>query len=98
MPVDAQQLQSAADAIIREWRERGLAYRFTGIDPTVDATGCRITVWQAIQRGMTADALALFQHYNLGLPEPESPTELWLRLDGMMRWLEQLKSSNPALL
>ncbi len=90
VPVETRRLHSAAEEIIRDWRERGLPYRFTGTDPTVDATGCRVTVWQAVQRGMTADALALFQHYNRGLPEPESPTELWLRLDGMMRWLEQI--------
>lgn len=98
VPVEAERLQSAAEEIIREWREHGLAYRFTGSHAAVDATGCRITVWQAVQRGMTADALALFQHYNRGLPEPESPTELWLRLDGMMRWLEQMKPSNPTAL
>lgn len=98
VPVATQELQTAAETIVREWRKRGLPYRFIGIDPTIDATGCRITVWQAVQQGMTADALALFKLYNLGLPEPESPTELWLRLDGMMRWLEQLKSPNPALL
>ena len=51
------------------------------------ATGCRATVWEAVQRGMTDDALALFQHYNSGLPEPQSPTELWQRLDGLMRWM-----------
>lgn len=90
VPVETQRLHSAAEAIVSEWRERTLPYRFTGTHPAVDATGCRVTVWQAVQRGMTADALALFQHYNRGLPEPESPTELWLRFDGMMRWLEQI--------
>jgi hypothetical protein len=39
---------------------------------------------------MDADARALFAHYNRGLPEPDSPTELWLRLDGLMRWIADL--------
>jgi hypothetical protein len=39
---------------------------------------------------MTDDALTLFQHYNSGLAEPQSPTELWQRLDGLMRWIERL--------
>lgn len=95
VPVETQRLQSAAEAIVSEWRERRLAYRFMGSYPAIDATGCRITVWQAVQRGMSADALTLFQHYNRGLPEPESPTELWLRLDGMMRWLEIITSTPP---
>lgn len=98
VPVETQRLQSAAEAIVSEWRERRLAYRFMGSYPAIDATGCRITVWQAVQRGMSADALALFQHYNRGLPEPESPTELWLRLDGMMRWLEEICRVDPSSL
>lgn len=98
VPVDTQRLQLAADEIIREWRDRGLPYRFIGTEPAVEATGCRITVWQAVQRGLTTDALTLFQHYNRGLPEPESPTELWLRLDGMRRWMEQIKAPNPGSL
>lgn len=90
VPVDAESLQAAAEGVVREWRERGLPYRFIGARPGVDPTGCRVTVWQAVQRGMSAEALALFHHYNRGLPEPDSPTEVWLRLNGMMRWMEKL--------
>jgi hypothetical protein len=39
---------------------------------------------------MSADARALFDHYNRGLPDPQSPTELWQRLDGLMRWIQTL--------
>ena len=39
---------------------------------------------------MDADARALFDHYNCGLPDPQSPTELWQRLDGLMRWMTAL--------
>jgi hypothetical protein len=95
VPVDSLRLQMAADSIVKEWRERALPYRFTGTRPGEEATGCRITVWKAVQRGMDEDALALLRHYHCGLPEPESPTELWLRLDGMMRWLDQITSGAP---
>ncbi len=90
VPVDLLRLQQAAADITQDWQERGLPYRFIGTRPGMDATGCRITVWQAIQRGLDTNARALFDHYNCGLPEPESPTELWLRMDGLMRWLEEL--------
>lgn len=90
VPVDADSLQAAAEGVVREWRERGLPYRFIGGRPGVNPTGCRVTVWQAVQRGMSVEALALFHHYNRGLPEPDSPTEVWLRLDGMMRWMKKL--------
>lgn len=89
VPVDLLRLQQAAADITQAWQERGLPYRFIGTRPGMEATGCRITVWQSIQRGLDADARALFDHYNCGLPEPESPTELWLRMDGLMRWLEE---------
>jgi hypothetical protein len=90
VPVDARRLQASAQAVRREWESQSVPYRFMGTPPGMQATGCRVTVWEAVQRGMTDDALALFQHYNSGLPEPESPTELWQRLDGLMRWIEGL--------
>lgn len=96
VPVCQPHLEAAAHAVIQEWKERGLPYRFIGTKPGVEPTGCRITVWQAVQRGMSADARVLFQHYNRGLPEPDSPTELWLRLNGMMRWLEQISQPDAA--
>ena len=90
VPVDAKHLEVAAREVRREWESLGLPYRFIGTAPGMPATGCRATVWEAVQRGMTDDALTLFQHYNRGLPEPQSPTELWQRLDGLMRWMEAL--------
>ncbi len=90
VPVDAKRLEVAAREVRHEWESLGLPYRFIGTAPGMPATGCRATVWEAVQRGMTDDALTLFQHYNRGLPEPQSPTELWQRLDGLMRWMEAL--------
>lgn len=52
-----------------------------------------MTVWHAIEQSMEPDALALFKHYNRGLPEPDSPTELWIRMHGLMEWIEQLTRS-----
>ena len=98
VPAQKDSLQAAAKSVIREWQERALAYRFISSQPGVEATGCRVTVWQAVQRGMSADALALFQHYNRGLPEPDSPTEVWLRLDGMMRWIKKISRSDRETL
>lgn len=90
VPVDARRLQAAAQEVRHEWESQGVPYRFIGTTPEMRATGCRVTVWEAVQRGMTDDALILFKHYNSGLPEPQSPTELWQRLDGLMRWIEIL--------
>lgn len=90
VPVDARRLQAAAQEVRHEWESQGVPYRFIGTTPEMHATGCRVTVWEAVQRGMTDHALTLFQHYNSGLPEPQSPTELWQRLDGLTRWIERL--------
>jgi hypothetical protein len=98
VPVETKNLQLAAECVAREWKERNLPYRFIGARPGIEATGCRVTVWQAVQRGMSAEALALFHHYNCGLPEPDSPTEVWLRLDGMLRWMEKIGRKDPASL
>jgi hypothetical protein len=90
VPAAQIRLREEAENLRREWREHGIPYRFIGVAPAREASGCRITVWQAVQRAMDADARALFAHYNRGLPEPDSPTELWLRLDGLMRWIADL--------
>jgi len=92
VPVDSIRLQAAAREVRHEWESLGLPYRFIGTEPEMRATGCRVTVWEAVQRGMTDDALTLFQHYNGGLPEPESPTELWQRFQGLMQWIEDLST------
>jgi hypothetical protein len=90
VPVDANRLREAAQDVSREWQSAGLPYRFIGTTPDMPPTGCRATVWEAVKRGMSADARALFDHYNRGLPDPQSPTELWQRLDGLMRWMQTL--------
>lgn len=90
VPVESGRLQMAAQDVRREWESLNLPYRFTGTAPGMQPTGCRVTVWEAIRRGMDADARALFDHYNCGLPDPQSPTELWQRLDGLMRWMTAL--------
>ena len=90
VPASQTQLQAAADKVKREWHEQGLTYRFAGTTPALQATGCRTAVWQAIRLSLDADALVLFDHYNRGLHEPDSPTELWTRMHGLMQWMEQL--------
>lgn len=90
VPVDSTRLLAAAREVRHEWESLGLPYRFIGTTPEMPATGCRVTVWEAVQRGMTDDTLTLFKHYNSGLPDPQSPTELWQRLEGLMQWMETL--------
>ncbi len=87
VPAHWMKLQQAAAEIMQEWQRKGLPYRFIGTEPGMPATGCRATVWQAVQRAMDDEARALFSHFTLGLPEPDSPTELALRLEQFMQWL-----------
>lgn len=94
VPADRQKLQQAASDVMQEWRRLALPYRFIGTEPGMPATGCRMTVWHAVQRGMDEDARALFSQFRLGLPEPESPTELALRLEQFMDWLRTLAGQN----
>jgi len=93
VPVDASRLQEAALQVADEWRRNNVPYRFIGTAPDMEATGCRVTVWQAVQKGMSDDMQILFKHFNSGLPDPDSPIELCLRLDSMMTWLHDLASS-----
>lgn len=92
VPVEARRLQEAALHVADTWRRNNVPYRFIGTAPDMEATGCRVTVWQAVQQGMSEDMLTLFKHFNSGLPDPESPIELCLRLDSMMAWLHDLAS------
>lgn len=93
VPVESRRLQMAAQEVRREWESLNLPYRFIGTAPGMPPTGCRATVWEAVRRGMDADARTLFDHYNGGLPDPQSPTELWQRLDGLMRWMKALAAA-----
>ena len=95
VPVDSEKLQRAAAATMEEWRRRALPYRFIGTEPGTQGTGCRMTVWHAVQGGMDEDARGLFFHFRLGLPEPESPTELALRMEQFMGWLHELAGQTP---
>lgn len=92
VPVHWLKLQQAADETRLEWQSKGLPYRFIGTTPGMSATGCRATVWHAVQRAMDDDTRSLFEHFTLGLPEPESPTELALRMRQFMEWLTELAS------
>ncbi len=87
VPVDRAALQQAAADIMQEWQQKALPYRFIGTEPGMPATGCRVTVWQTVQRAMDDDARALFAHFVCGLPAPESPAELALRIEQFMGWL-----------
>lgn len=90
VPADRSRLKQGAAEIIQEWQRNALPYRFAGTAPGMPATGCRITVWQAAQRAMDDDTRALFTHFVRGLPAPDSPTELALRLEQFMDWLTVL--------
>lgn len=96
VPAHRLKLQQAAAELMQEWRGKALPYRFIGTEPGMPATGCRVTVWQTVQRAMDDDARMLFTHFTLGLPEPESPTELALRLEQFMQWLGALAAPDKA--
>lgn len=90
VPVAVSQLESAAQQLIDEWKRADQPYRFVSVGPESPATGCRISVWQAVEKGMDADTKLLFASFNRGLPLPESTIELWERLHGFMQWLKLL--------
>ena len=90
VPVPAERLQSSALQTKAHWQDNALPYLFMGTEPGINPSGCRVTVWHAVTQGMDKDAQTLFAHFNRGLPDPDSPTELWQRLDGLMRWIRQL--------
>lgn len=94
VPAHSLKLQQAAEQIREEWQRKKLPYRFIDTEPDMPATGCRATVWHAAQRAMDNDTRSLFEHFTLGLPEPESPTELALRMSQFIRWLDVLGSQS----
>jgi len=94
VPVTKTQLQTSALGVIAEWKGNNTPYRFANMDSNTPATGCRMTVWKAVQDGLEPDALALFNHYNQGLAAPESPTELWIRLNGLMEWIKHMAGAH----
>jgi hypothetical protein len=96
VPVHAEKLQASALQTKTLWTDHALPYLFMGTAPDIHPSGCRVTVWHAVIQGMDEDTQALFTYFNRGLPDPDSPTELWQRLDGLMRWIRQLANSSAA--
>lgn len=90
VPAHWLKLQQAAEHTREEWQSKKVPYRFIGTEPGMPATGCRATVWHAARHAMDDDTRSLFEHFILGLPEPESPTELALRMRQFTHWLEDL--------
>ncbi len=88
VPVEAQQLDTAARELVREWKASDQRYRFAEVTPDKPASGCRISVWSAVRRGMTPAIRECFDAFNTGLPLPDTPTEVWERLRGFRQWLE----------
>ena len=95
VPVESKRLEQAAAEVVSEWKSANKAYRFTGTAPGMSSSGCRTSVLQAIEKGMDDDARSLFAHFNAGLCEPESPTELALRMNQFMQWLPTI--ATPAI-
>jgi hypothetical protein len=79
-----------------EWKRNKIAYRFVAVAPDTPATGCRISVWTAVEKGMDVDSKLLFVYFNRGLPLPDSTIELWERLNGFMQWLELIARSDST--
>ena len=94
VPVPAKALELAALQVREEWMYNGIAYRFVAVAPDSPATGCRISVWATVEKGMDADTKLLFVYFNRGLALPDSTIELWERLNGFMQWLELIASDN----
>ena len=96
VPVPAHQLELAAHQLREEWTRASLPYRFVSVGPESPATGCRISVWHAIEKGMDDNTKLLFDMFNRGLPLPDSTIELWERLHGFMHWLELLAGDHRS--
>jgi hypothetical protein len=79
-----------------EWKRNKIAYRFVAVAPDSPATGCRISVWAAVEKGMDADTKLLFANFNRGLALPDSTIELWERLNGFMQWLEVIANGDNS--
>lgn len=88
VPVGRERLKQAASDVAQQWKEEARPYRFIGTAPGMPSQGCRASVLQAIERGMDDDARTLFAYFNAGLADPESPTELALRMNQFMQWLQ----------
>ena len=96
VPVPAKVLDLAAQEMSEEWKRNKIAYRFVAVAPDSPATGCRISVWAAVEKGMDADTKLLFANFNRGLALPDSTIELWERLNGFMQWLEVIANGDNS--
>ena len=96
VPVPAKALELAAQQLSEEWKRNKIAYRFVSVAPDSPATGCRISVWTTVEKGMDADTKLLFASFNRGLPLPDSTIELWERLNGFMQWLEVIANGDNS--
>lgn len=88
VPVGRERLKQAASEVAQQWKDEARPYRFIGTAPGMPSQGCRASVLQAIEQGMDDDARTLFAYFNAGLADPESPTELALRMNQFMQWLQ----------
>lgn len=90
VPVQAAQLEDAAAQVANQWKQQATPFRFIGTMPTMHSTSCRVSVLRAIEQGMEPQAKALFDYFNAGIAEPESPTEIANRMNQFMAWVKQL--------
>jgi hypothetical protein len=92
VPVERGRLKQAAADVAQEWKEKKLPYRFIGTAHGMPSTGCRASVLKAIESGMDLEARTLFTYFNAGLADPESPTELALRMNDFIHWLQVIST------
>jgi hypothetical protein len=90
VPVPADVLQQSAQRIKERWINEDVLYKSMSDIDGGDVRSCRVGVWEAVMDGMDDSARQLFNHYNCGLPDPDSSAELWLRLQGFMQWVKDL--------
>lgn len=90
VPVEADQLDQTVTALIHDWKASGQTYRFAEVSPDKPASGCRISVWESVRRSLSPTLRECFDEFNLGVPLPDTPTELWVRMRDFRRWMEAL--------
>ncbi len=90
VPVSARALDTAAHELERDWKAANRRYRFAEVAPDKPASGCRISVWESVQRAMSPAIRECFDEFNHGLPLPGTPTELWERLKHFHHWVQRL--------
>ncbi len=90
VPVTADALQQSAQRIKERWINEDILYKSMSSIDGGDIRSCRVGVLEAVMEGMDDSTRQLFDHYNCGLPDPDSSAELWLRMQGFMQWLKDL--------